>query len=72
MQYATPQNTEIGETVLIPLQNEFMHDEQICIEYEVILALKAKIKPNKQVVGAGQEPLPEIMPFIYDMFYKLD
>jgi len=70
MEYATQENTQIGDTVLIPIQGEFMHDEQICIEYEVILALKAKVKPNKQVIGIGQEPLPEFIEFRDDMAYR--
>lgn len=72
MKYANQDNTEVGDTVLVPLQGEFMHDEQICIEYEVVVALRAKTKPDKQVVGTNQEPLPEWMPFNDDIAYQLE
>lgn len=70
MRYATPQNTNIGDTVNIPIEGEFMHDEQLCIEYEVVLALRAKIKPEDQIVGDGQPPLKEWYLFTNEIAYK--
>lgn len=70
MIYATPENSNIGDTVLIPINGEFMHDEQFCIEYEVVLALKAKVKPEDQIVGDKQEPLPEYFLFQDEIAYK--
>ncbi len=68
--FATPKNTKIGEIVGVPLNNESGHDEQFCLDYEVVLALRTKIKPEEQVVGVGQEPLPEYLPFTNEIAYK--
>tara|TARA_R100001086_G_scaffold170822_2_gene93340 strand:- start:1636 stop:1875 length:240 start_codon:yes stop_codon:yes gene_type:complete len=78
MTWATPANTSVGDSVLVPLQNEFMQKEQICIEYEVVrrdsykrkLALRCKVKPEDQIVGTGQPPLPEYLPFTGQEGYK--
>lgn len=67
MKWATRENTEIGDTVLVPIHGEMWHDEQICLEYEVVVALRTKIKPDGQIVGEGQEPLPEYLPFVDGM-----
>ena len=69
MKYATKQNTKIGDSVLVPLNGEFMHDEQICLEYEVVLALKCKIPKEKQIVGSGQKELPQLIEFNDEMAY---
>lgn len=63
MTWASPKNSKLGDKVLVPLQNEFMSDEQICLEYEVVLALRCNVKPEDQIVGSGQKPLPEFLPF---------
>lgn len=72
MTWASPENTKIGESVLVPIQGEFMSDEQICLEYEVVLALRCKVKPEDQIVGTGQPALPEYLPFNDQMAFKKD
>ncbi len=67
MKFATRENTKVGDTVLIPINNEWMEDEQICLEYEVVLALKLKSKD--QIVGKDQEPLREFYEFRDDLAY---
>lgn len=67
--YATKENTEIGDTVLVPLQGEFMEDEQICEEYEVVLALKKKVHPSK-ILGTGQEQNPQYILFTDEVALK--
>lgn len=63
MKYATRENTKVGDTVLIPLNGEWMEDEQIMVEHEVVLAFRCKISPDKQIVGKGQAPLPLLREF---------
>jgi len=70
MTWATRKNTKEGDIVIVPLQNEWMRDEQICEEYEVVLALKKKTHPSK-IVGEGQEQNPEWMKFSDEMAYLL-
>lgn len=41
MDYAQPDETDIGERVLVPLEGEHMYEEQICLEYTVVKALQA-------------------------------
>lgn len=72
MRQATKENTTIGETVIVPIQGEFMEKEQICLEYEVVIALKCKVKPENQIVGSDELPMPEYLEFNNEMAYKLD
>lgn len=60
MKYVTKQNAQVGDKVLVPLNNEWMHDEQLMYEHEVVLALKCNVPPDEQVVGVDQDPLPAI------------
>lgn len=69
MKYATRENAQEGDTVLIPLQGEFMHDEQIMEEYEVVLAFRKKTHPSP-VVGEGMTQNSEWLPFNEEMAYK--
>jgi hypothetical protein len=61
---------EIGDKVLIPINGEFMHEEQICLEYEVVKAFRCKVQPEDQVVAEGQEPMPEWLPYDEEMPVK--
>ena len=61
MKYATKENTKLGDIVSVPINNEFMEKEQICQKYEVVLALKSIVNQEKQIVGTGQEPLPDLI-----------
>lgn len=72
MNYANKNNTKIGDIVRVPLNGEIesMHDEIFMLDYEVVLALRAKTKPEEQMVATGQEPLPEWLPFIDGMAIK--
>jgi len=69
--FATHKNTEIGDKVCIPINGEMYHEEQICVEYEIIKCFRATIKPSEQIVGTEQEPLPEFIPFDEEMAYKI-
>ncbi len=63
MKYATKENTKLGDIVSVPINNEFMEKEQICQKYEVVLALKSTVNQEKQIVGTGQKPLPDLIEF---------
>lgn len=69
--YANRENTKEGDKVLIPLQGEFMHDEQICEEYEVVLCFKKKTHPST-VTGEGMTDNPEYIVFRNDMALTKD
>lgn len=72
MKPATKQNTEIGEAVLVPIHGETLNlDVQIHIEYEVVIALRCKVKPEDQIIGTNQKPMPEFIEFNDEMAYKL-
>ena len=72
MRSATKENTEIGEAVLVPIHGETLNlDVQIHIEYEVVIALRCKVKPEDQIVGSDQEAMPEYIEFNDQMAYKL-
>ncbi len=60
MKYATKENSQIGDTVLVPLEGEWMEDEQICTEYEIVLALKRK---------GNNYSMSEYLPFNDEMAY---
>ncbi len=70
MKYANIENTEIGDIVSVPINGEMFHDEQFCLDYEVVIALKCKLKREDQVVGVGQEPMLEYLPFVDGMALK--
>jgi hypothetical protein len=72
MRQATKENTAIGEIVWVPIQGEFMKKEQIYIEYEVVIALKCKLKPEQQIVGSNEKPMPEYLEFNNEMAYKIN
>ena len=63
MIYAKPDNTEVGQTVSVPINGKFMHDEQICQEYVVVKALKCLTPQSGQIVGTGEEPMPMLLEF---------
>lgn len=67
MKYATKENTKIGDTVLIPIDGEWLGKEQIMIEHEVVMAFKCKIKPEDQIIGSGYTALPELREFYDDI-----
>lgn len=70
MKYATKQNTKVGDVVLIPIEGEWMHDEQIMVEHEVVMAFKCLVKPEDQIVGSGHKPLPLLAEFHDDIAYR--
>lgn len=72
MRFATRKNTKLGDIVRVPLNGEEFYEEQFTLDYEVVLALRAKVKPEDQMVGEGKEPLPEWLPFTDEMAYKVD
>lgn len=71
MTYATKENTNIGDTVLVPIHGEFMQKEQICQEYEVVVTLKCKTKPENQIVATGEPPMPEYLEFNDEIALKM-
>lgn len=71
MIYATKQNTKVGDTVLIPIEGQWMSDEQIMLEHEVILAFKCKVPADKQIVETGLKPLPELSEFHDDIALRM-
>lgn len=72
MKFVNKNNVKVGDTVLVPINGEMFHDEQICLEYEVVMALHTRIKPEDQIVGDGQDPLPEWLPLIDGIAYLED
>jgi len=69
--WATPENSKVGDKVLVPIDGEYLHQDQICTEYEVVLMLKCKVHPKDQVIGKAQDPLPEYLPFTGEEGFKI-
>lgn len=63
MNYAKVNEADIGDKVLVPINGEFLQNEQICQEYEVVLALKCKTPASEQIVAEGEEPMPTLLEF---------
>jgi len=70
MKYANPKNAKVGDKVLVPINGEFMQDEQICQEYEVVLALKCKTPQEKQIVATCEPPMPMLLEFTDQVGYE--
>lgn len=61
--YAKPEDCNLGDIVAVPIHGEFMHEEQICQNYEVVKALRCMTPKAKQVVADGESPMPDLLPF---------
>lgn len=61
MNYAKKEDLQLGDIVAVPIDGEFMHDEQICQEYEVVKALKCTTPVNEQIVGEKEQPMPILL-----------
>lgn len=75
MKYATPQNTKLGDTVLLPINGQFDEDELICHAYKVVLALEKQ--GEDRIVGVDgngkeQEHLPKLIKFNPEIAFKYD
>lgn len=63
MKYAKPADTHLGDIISVPINGEFMEDEQICQKYEVVKALKCLTPVSEQIVATGEEPMPLLLEF---------
>jgi hypothetical protein len=69
MSYANPKESKVGDYVDVPINGEFMQDEQITQRYTVVLALKCNTPPNEQIIADGQEPMPTLLEFTSETGY---
>ena len=67
MKYANKHNVSVGDIVSIPIHAEFMSEQQICLNYEVVLALKCCCKEDEQIVATGEQPLPVLIELLPDL-----
>ena len=70
MDYVKPEDTELGDILLVPIHGEFMNREQICQKYKVVKALECLTPAKEQIVVNGEEPMPQLMPLIEGIAIK--
>jgi len=63
MKYAKAEDCYLGDIISVPIDGEYMQDEQICQSYEVVKALKCRTPQSEQIVAKGEQPMPLLLEF---------